>query len=176
MRILIIAGTRVGGTAFGNWLSLELGIPFSMEPNSIGNNNKWLEGDCVTKIINSAIIPTLINNKWDKVIGITRTNLFECAISSLWGGDNKSEHNKYTLPIGWIESNIDRIHTEMLIIENMNKSIYILPIYQITYENIFETKLDIDGIKTYVGLTDLNYLNYLDTTNRLRNNTTTKLI
>ena len=83
MRILIIAGTRVGGTSFGNWLSLELGIPFSMEPDNTNNQSKWLEGDCVTKIIYSIDTPTLLNNNWDKIIGITRTNLFECAISSL---------------------------------------------------------------------------------------------
>ena len=176
MRILIIAGTRVGGTSFGNWLSLELGIPFSMEPDNINNQSKWLKGDCVTKIIYSIDTPTLINNNWDKIIGITRTNLFECAISGLWGGDNKSGHNKYTLPNGWIESNIDRIENEMLIIENMHKCISNLPIFQITYENIFETKMDIDRIKTYLGLNDLKYLHYLDITNRLRNNTSTKLI
>ena len=58
----------------------------------------------------------------------------------------------------------------------MHKCISNLPIFQITYENIFETKMDIDKIKTYVGLNDLKYLHYLDTTNRLRNNTSTKLI
>jgi hypothetical protein len=176
MRILIIAGVKVGGTSFGNWLSLELGIPFSMEPDSIGNNNQWLDGDCVTKIIYSIDMPTLINTNWDKIIGITRTNILECAISSLWGGDNKSEHTKYTIPNGWTECNMYRIQNEMLTIENMHKCIINLPIFQITYENIFETKMDINRIKTYVGLNDLKYLDYLDIANKLRNNTSTKLI
>ena len=36
--------------------------------------------------------------------------------------------------------------------------------------------MDIDRIKTYLGLNDLKYLHYLDITNRLRNNKSTKLI
>lgn len=176
MRILIIAGTRVGGTSFGNWLSLELGVPFCMEPDSINNNHSWINGDCVTKIIYSVNTKNYINNNWDKIIGITRSNLFECAISSLWGGDNKSGHNKYIIPDDWVDTNIDRIHKEMKVIENMNMCITNIPIFQVTYENIFDNKTDINRIKDYVGLTNLNYLNFLDKSNRLRNNNSKKLI
>jgi hypothetical protein len=176
MRILIIAGTRVGGTSFGDWLSLELGIPFIMEPDSINNSNNWINGKCVTKIIYSKDCDKHINKSWDKIIGITRTNTYECAISNIWFKDFKSGHKKYIIKEGWIEQNKSRIYDEIKIIDNMHLCITNLPIFQITYENIFEKKVDIDRIANYVGLKELYYLNYLDSSNKLRDNKNTKLI
>lgn len=168
MRILIIAGTRVGGTTFSNWLAMELGIPFVMEPDSTQNNNEWNDDACVTKIIYGDNIKNHMNKNWDYIFGITRNNTFDCTVSGIWSGLYKTAHNKYKIPPKWIEENIEEIKKQESIIIDRHENIKSLPIVQLTYEKIFNTQEDIEQIKNILGISKTKYEHILSIENRLR--------
>ena len=170
MRILIIAGTRVGGTAFSNWLAMELGIPFVMEPDSTENNNEWNNGECVTKIIYSdnESVKNYMTKNWDYIFGITRQDTFDCTISGVWSGNHKTAHNKYKIPNKWVEENIDEIKMQESVTIGRQKNIKSLPIIQLTYEKIFNTQEDIEQIKNILGISKTKYEHILSIENRLR--------
>jgi hypothetical protein len=171
MRILIIAVGRSGGYQLNQWLALELNCKMIHEPV---NNKLNIDGD---NIVVKCLINEIKNNmdidftNWDKIIGLTRKNTIECAISYAAAAERNEWRNGYEVTNEWILNNIETINKNQQGI--VDETDYINTIKQIglmvTYEEIYDTKTDIDRIKKYIGLGDLKYHHLLDNTNRLRN-------
>ena len=176
MRILIIALKRSGGHQLNEWLALELGYKMIHEPI---RTNQSVEGDNI-------VVKYLVNeieNKmdidftnWNKIIGLTRMDVRECAISQTRAVQTNEWRVGYEVSGEWINQNeTDIKHFE----EWVNKrNDYLNKIKEIqlkvTYEGIYNTKEDIQRIKDYIGITNTKYEHLLDSTNRLRNRSKTK--
>lgn len=176
MRILIIALARSGGYQLNEWLSLELGYKMIHEPI---RTNQSIEGDNI-------VVKYLINEigdsmdvdyiNWDKIIGLTRLNVKECAISQTKAVQTNEWRDRYEVSDEWINKNeIDIKHFEDWF-NKQNEYINKLKEIQlrVTYEGIYNTKEDIQRIKDYIGITNTKYEHLLDNTNRLRNRNKTK--
>jgi hypothetical protein len=171
MRVLIIAMGRSGGYQLNQWLALELNYKMIHEPV---NNKLNIDGD---NIVVKYLINEIENNmdidftNWDKIIGLTRKNTIECAISQTKAVQTNEWRSGYEVSDKWILNNIETINQNQRCIENWNN--YISNIKEIglmvTYEEIYNTKDDIDRIKKYIGMGDLKYEHLLDSNNRLRN-------
>ena len=176
MRILIIALARSGGYQLNEWLALELGYKMIHEPI---RTNESIEGD---NIVVKYLINEIENRNdidllnWDKIIGLTRTDVRECAISQTQAWQTKKWRSGYEVSDEWIvENEIDIKHFEGWInnaIDYMNgiNEIHL----RVTYERIYNTKEDIQRIKDYIGITNTKYDYLIDSTNRLRNRSKTK--
>jgi hypothetical protein len=176
MRILIIALGRSGGYQLNEWLALELGYKMIHEPIW---NNKSIEGNDIVVKYNISEIENIMDIdliNWDKIIGLTRTNVKECSISHTKAIETKEWRIGYEVSSEWIiENEIDIKHFEGWInnaIDYMNniKQIQL----RVTYEGIYHTKEDIQKIKDYIGITNPKYEHLLDSTNRLRNRSKAK--
>lgn len=176
MRILIIALARSGGYQLNEWLSLELGYKMIHEPI---RTNQSIEGDniVVKYLINEIENRTDIDyTNWDKIIGLTRLNVRECAISQTKAVQTNKWRDGYEISREWINENeIDIKHFEEWVIEqneylNTIKEIQL----QVAYERIYNTKEDIQRIKDYTGITNTKYEHLLDNTNRLRDRSIAK--
>jgi len=176
MRILIIALARSGGYQLNEWLALELGYKMIHEPI---RTNQSVEGDnIVVKYLINEIenIMDIDYTSWDKIIGLTRMDVRECAISQTKAVQTNEWRGGYEVSSEWINQNeIDINHFE----EWVNKqNDYLNTIKEIqlnvTYEGIYNTKEDIQRIKDYIGITSTKYEHLLDSTNRLRNRSKTK--
>ena len=171
MRILIIALGRSGGYQLNEWLALELGYKMIHEPI---RTNQSIEGDniVVKYLINEIEDRTDIDYiNWEKIIGLTRMDVRECAISQTKALQTNEWRGGYEVSNEWIKENeIDINYFE----EWVNKqNDYLNTIneiqLQVTYERIYNTKEDIQRIKDYIGITNTKYEHLLDNTNRLRN-------
>ena len=187
MRVAIIAHHRSGSTNLSKWLSMELGYDWISEPYNTDtkywNNNvkeryqKSLVNDnIVVKYIynqftdKTQIIETI--NSFDKLIILTRDNIRECAISSIYVNIINKAHNSYILDTTWLRENEKQIENVMYDINiSNNKLKNITEGLQITYEGIFYTKEDVIKLKDYLKLDVLKYVNFIDKKNRYQNNT-----
>ena len=179
MRILIIALARSGGHQLNEWLALELGYKMIHEPIY---NNQSIEGNnivvkCVVNEIKNRMDIDLLN--WDKIIGLTRDNIRECAISRTKAeqtNDVRKWHYGYEISSEWIiENEIDIKKNERWANDGINHISRINEIeLRVTYEGIYNTKEDIQRIKDYIGITNTKYEHLLDNSNRLRNRSKTK--
>jgi len=176
MRILIIALARSGGYQLNEWLALELGYKMIHEPI---RTNQSIEGD---NIVVKYLINEIENRmdidyiNWDKIIGLTRLDIRECAISQTKAVQTNEWRSGYEVSNEWINENkIDINHFEEWVDK---RSDYLNTIKEIqlnvTYEGIYNTKEDIQRIKDYIGISNTKYEHLLDSTNRLRNRSKTK--
>jgi hypothetical protein len=171
MRILIIAMGRSGGYQLNQWLALELNYKMIHEPV---NNKLNIDRD---NIVVKCLLNEIKNEKnfdfknWDKIIGLIRTDVRECAISQTKAVQTNEWRNGYEVSDKWILNNIETINKNQRCAGSGNN--YISNIKEIglmvTYEEIYNTKDDIDRIKKYIGMGDLKYEHLLDSNNRLRN-------
>ena len=164
MRILIIACQRTGGTVFGQWLAYEKNFLFINEPET----NQYGDNIVVKKLWNSDM--EIIQNEWDKIIGLTRDDTYDAAISSVKALTTKKWNSFYDVTNEWIEENKDLIINEEQYLKNVVNNIQKLPILQVKYENIFINKEDIKIIQSYLELKELKYDGMLDNKLRYRNN------
>jgi len=176
MRILIIAVGRSGGYQLNKWLSLELNYRMVHEPIKTKEST---EGDnivvkhLITDIEEGYVIDY---SKWDKVIGLIRTNTNECAISQTMSLQKNQWRVTYDVTDEWIKENETSIKYFEGWADDRIKSIKEIKEIglMVTYEGIYNTKEDIDRIKNYIGINTVNYEHLLDNTNRLRNKDKTK--
>jgi hypothetical protein len=171
MRILIIALGRSGGYQLNIWLSLELGYKMIHEPNI---TNESTEGDniVVKHLITDIEKENDIDYKnWDKIIGLIREDVRECAISQTVAIQKDQWRVGYEVSDEWIKENEITIqHYEGWVNDKIQAINQIKEIsLMVTYEGIYYTKEDIKKIKDYIGISNTKYEHILDNTNRLRN-------
>ena len=175
MRILVLSHTRSGSTVFCKWLSKELDIELDETPydyktfNTIFNKDKTIR----KIVIEEYDPPNEIVEKFDKVICITRENNTESAISFV-NADTKAEwHVTYKLTNEWIDSNRDEIIERVYILQHLKKHLKNKDLFQITYENIYINKIDIDRVLRYLHIEKPEHLDMLDYSKKYRTDTLT---
>ena len=176
MRILIIALGRSGGYQLNEWLSLELGYRMIHEPTK---TNESTEGDniVVKYLITNIEEEIVIDYKnWDKIIGLTREDVRECAISLTKSLETQEWRKGYNVSEEWVKENETTIqHYEEWANDKIQSINQIKEIeLMVTYEGIYNTKEDIQRVKDYIGIISTKYEHLLDNTNRLRNRRKTK--
>ena len=171
MRILIIAIGRSGGTTLNSWLGLELGYKFLNEP--IWNKLSIDGNDIVVKYHIEEIeeITYIDLTNWDKIIGLTREDSYDTAISEYIARQKNKWRNVYEVRDEWVRENqlnIKKVEEHIIKKIELVKQIKEIQL-RVTYEKIYNTKEDIQRIKDYIGITNTKYEHLLDNTNRLRN-------
>ncbi len=167
MRILIVGGSRVGGTRIGEWLSYELGIEYIHEPSAmwrrelgIEQNKRKLHTDItdsvIVKVFPGKELETILreNGNWDKIIGLVRNNEEECAQSIVRAENTNEWHKDYNITNEWLKENEDGINDALIRVREWRDSVVNNPLIecQISYEGIYETKSDRDILKEYLNV------------------------
>ena len=108
---------------------------------------------------------------WDKIIGLIREDVRECAISQTVAIQKDQWRVGYEVSDEWIKENEITIqHYEGWVNDKIQAINQIKEIsLMVTYEGIYYTKEDIKKIKDYIGISNTKYEHILDNTNRLRN-------
>ncbi len=181
MRILIISPSRTGGNIFSKWLSFELSYKWLHEPFNINNNlldkiSYFMELDNVVMKLNpfewrNHYDDKTLYSSFDKIIGLTRNDTLDSAISYTKAIDTKNFTKRYNLDEKWIKDNEEEINNNLNYLSNLNNFVKEIDnSLQITYEGIYQNKNDIEKVKKYIGINDLKYVDMLDNKNRYRNN------
>jgi len=175
MRILVLSHARSGSTILCKWLSKELNIELDETPydyktfNSIFNKNSLIR----KIVIEEYDPPNEIIEKFDKVICITREDNTESAISFV-NADTKAEwHVTYELTNEWIDNNKDEIVKRVYVLQHLKKHLKNKDLFQITYENIYINKVDINRVISYLDIEKPKYLDMLDYDKKYRKDTYT---
>ncbi len=178
MKILLIAGSRVGGTKIGEWIGYELGLTYIHEPFGIwrdtNENPIWdiRNGNVIVKSHSGKELERLkgLGIHWDKTIGLIREDENDCAISMVWAEENGEWHKEYGITNEWIskhQNQIERVKDRIRVWREsiLNNTDIEL---QITYKGIYNTKADMEKLKGYLGINESKYENLLDIKNRYR--------
>jgi LPS sulfotransferase NodH len=188
MKILIYTGYRTGSKSLGNWLEIELGIPYYHEYYNKDNPNKW---DRMRRInlnkLNDYIIKISpgdgfdfdeIVNGFDKIILLYREDTLAQAQSMMWAKANELWHNTYvndkftyvhyTIDDKFLIDNSEKINVIKCIYDNevsflKSKDIGLL----ISYEELFINKTGIKKLENYLGISAKTIF---DVNDKLRNN------
>jgi hypothetical protein len=190
MRVLIISPQRTGGNVFSKWLTHELSYikgsnesshqrahePFNINHNLIDKIDYFMQLDNVVMKVNpfewrNYIDDKTLYNSFDKIIGLTREDVLDSAISYTKAIETNNFNKKYLLHNQWIVNNkeiIENNYNNLLEFNNFVKGIE--NALQVTYEGIYQNKNDIEKIKKFIGINDLKYVDMLDNKNRYRNN------
>ena len=113
---------------------------------------------------------------WDKIIGLIREDVRECAISQTVAIQKDQWRVGYEVTDEWIKENEETIQYYEGWVKDKIQSINQIKEIElmITYEGIYYTKEDIQKIKDYIGISNTKYEHLLDNSNRLRNRSNLK--
>lgn len=183
MNVLIIGGSRVGGTKICEWLGYELSIEYIHEPFahwrddvSKDINQKRILRDrvdgMIVKIFPGLEWELLKGMKWDCIIGLSRENLRETAESMVWAEVGGEWHSDYRIPEEWVKGNEKLIREGIQRAEEWRNRILNNDKVnlQITYEGIYHTKGDRDKLKALLGIQQWRFDTMLNTEYRYRKN------
>lgn len=173
MNVCIVCYSRVGGTSFGKWLSLELNYTYIQEPfnqnhNELYKNTDYSENKFVIKLEPEQV--ELIKTD-KKTIGLIRENTMDCAISLLHCLESGKWHREYSVNQNWIDYNKKRLEEIELQIKNQNTNIKKMNTdILVTYEGIYNTRSDILKLKEFFNIKNFSYIStYLNPKIRYRN-------
>jgi LPS sulfotransferase NodH len=175
MRILILSHTRCGSTILSKWLEKELGIELDETPyNKITFNYVFEKENIIRKIVVEEYSPTKeVIEKFDKVICLSRENNVDSAISFI-NADNKSRwHDTYEITNDWIEDNKNKIIETVYRYEQLKTFLKNKDLFQITYENMYINKTDVNRIISYLNIENPKHLDMLDYDKKYRKDTYT---
>jgi hypothetical protein len=171
MKFLSYTGYRTGSRSFGEWLSIELNIPYYHEPFNpkfdIKNFSIEDTGDCIIKIPPAdGFDYETLKKLFDKTIILYRENTKEQAESAIWAYEKKLWHHDwnasienssfksahYTIPQEWLDENAEMIKcfTEDLQKEN-EKLKSLKDCLHITYEELYYSNEGIKKVEDYIG-------------------------
>lgn len=175
MRILILKHRRAGAFVLSQWIASELQLHHYHEP--LGEDNPFNRHNAERALYGNNVlieeIPESIKEfglnyveflgSFDKIVGLTRNDIKECAIS-LQTFIRKDKYEQYNIiNTDWLNLNEHEFQKNE---EYLNKSkIEILNVtncLQVTYEDIFETKKDIQKIIDYFNIEKLRHLDKLN--------------
>jgi len=171
MRVIVVCGARVGGTEFSKWLAMELNLSYIHEPFNLGwrKEKEDISGEDIlvkTGPLNWYEIKDL---NWDYKIGVIRTNTKDCAISLTRSEERNEWHVEYSITNKWLQQNTQRINGNESHVIKTNKQVTDNDdLFQITYENIYQTGQDLLRIKEHFNLNNFQFTHHLDQINRYR--------
>jgi hypothetical protein len=178
MRVLIISSYRCGGSCLSKWLSLELNIEHIGEPyhelktpdESILYKDNILvkfpyRDFCRLKTHNIQDFISL----FDKTFALTRDDLMASSESAIMTLHSKiAQYYTYFIDDIFLKKNNTEIEKTYNTYKYYYDKIKELDILQITYENIFINRTDINILKEYFNIDKFNYLSMLDYSRRYR--------
>lgn len=175
MKILVLSHTRCGSTTLCKWLSKELNIELDETPyNEKTFNYIFSKNDIIRKIVIIEYCPNdEIINKFDKVICLFRENSVDAAISFIVANNNNIWHDQYSVTKNWIDENKNEIiKKEHQYVYKKNK-LKKLKVFQITYENMYINKTDVNRVISYLNIQNPKYLDMIDYDKKYRKDTYT---
>jgi hypothetical protein len=173
MRILIISLARSGGYQFNDWLALELEYERVHEPIVRRVSTEGKDNIVVKHLINDYENDINLHNdlkNWDRIIGLTRNDTYNAAISHVYALQKQQWRLPYSVSDEWIlenEKEIKEIEQWFINSVNYSKTIKEIELF-VTYEAIYHTKEDIQKVKDYVGIKDAKYQHLLDNSQKSR--------
>jgi hypothetical protein len=172
MNICVLSYGRTGGTTFCKWISYELDRkyihePFNKNHNSIYKNINFLTDEYVIKLEPEDLdkIPG------DKIIiGMTRENVYDCAISHLKALQTNKWHSPYKVDDDWLKENKVELQELSKRITIQNFKIKQLKLNSIvSYEGLYETGEDIKKIENLLNIKTPKYPKQMDNSFKYRN-------
>jgi len=165
MRVLVLSHTRCGSTTLCKWLSKELDVDLDERPYNFKTFNSIIKSDnVVIKIVAEEYYPTNEDiNKFDKVICLTRENSSDASISFIRSKNVDKWHDQYEVTDGWINKHKNKILEQIYKYDEIKLRLKEYKVLQITYENIYVSKSDLNRILNYMNVNfpkHLNMLNY----------------
>ena len=173
MNICVVCYSRVGGTSFGKWLSLELNYTYIHEPFNQNHKELYKNIDYSQNKFVIKLEPEQLNLiKTDKkTIGLIRENTMDCAISLLHSLESNKWHREYNINQHWIDYNKKRLEEIELQIKNQNTNIKKMNTdILVTYEGIYDNRIDIPILERFFNIKNFSYISeYLNPKMRYRN-------
>lgn len=180
MKVLVLAQSRSGSTGLIAWLRDELGEPVMVEPFNISLHPRS-EIDIQLDVVKSdnGIIVKFVDNMYqglpeisdvnvlmgyfDKVIGLTREDDRACTYSRIVGilSDNwRGAVANSVVDQGKLDEEMSRFDVHLNNTIKNKQMILDLPIFQITYEDLYVRK-NIDELLKYLEINEPKHLDYL---------------
>ena len=164
MRILILSHTRCGSTTLCKWISNELNIELDETPYDKNTLNSIFEKNNIIKkiVIEEYNPPNEVIEKFDKVICLSRENNIDSAISFINADIKGLWHDTYKITKEWIDKNKNQILEESNRYDKMKYKIKTYNGFQITYENMYINKTDVNRVIGYLNIENPKHLDMLD--------------
>jgi LPS sulfotransferase NodH len=175
MRILILSHTRCGSTTLCKWISKEIDIELDEADYDEKKFNSVFEKDSIIKkiVIEEYNPPNEVIEKFDKVICLSRENNVDSAISFI-NADNKGRwHETYEITNEWINDNKNKIIETFYKYEDLKNRLKNKNLFQITYENMYINKTDVNKVITYLNIENPKHLDMVDYNKKYRKDTYT---
>lgn len=175
MKILVLSHTRCGSTTLCKWLSKELNFELDDIPyNKIGFNSVFEKSNVIRKIvIEEYNPPTEVIEKFDKVICLSRENNIDSAISFINANNKGKWHETYEITNEWINNNKNKIIESGYKYKHLKTRLKNKNLFQITYENVYINKTDVNRVINYLNIENPKHLNMIDYDKKYRKDTYT---
>ena len=173
MKVLILSHTRCGSTTLCKWISKELDIELDETHYDFKQFNSVFEkNNIIRKIVIEEYNPSNeVIEKFDKVICLSRENIIDSAISFI-NADNKGRwHDTYETTNEWINDNKNKIIETVYKYEHLKTSLKNKNLFQITYENMYINKTDVNRVISYLKIENPRHLDMLDYDKKYRKDT-----
>ena len=175
MRILILSHTRCGSTTLCKWICKELNFELDETPYDKNLFNFVFEKEnIIRKIVIEEYTPTKEDmNKFDKVICLIRENSIDSSISFINADNKNSWHDIYEITNEWINDNKNKIIETFYKYEHLKNRLKNKNLFQITYENMYINKTDVDKVISYLNIENPKHLDMIDYDKKYRKDTYT---
>ena len=175
MKVLILSHTRCGSTTLCKWVSKELDFELDDTRYDIKTFNLVFEkSNVVIKIVIEEYNPSNeVIEKFDKVICLSRENNINSAISFINADSKGLWHNTYEITNEWININQNKIIEMVYKYEHLRNRLKNKNLFQITYENIYINKTDVNRVISYLNIENPKHLDMLDYDKKYRKDTYT---
>ena len=175
MCILILSHTRCGSTTLCKWISNELDIELDETPyDKTTFESIFKKTNIIKKIVVEEYMPSNeIINKFDKVICLTRESNIDTAISFINADSKDIWHDTYEITNEWINDNRNKIIETIYKYEHLKNRLKNKDVFQITYENMYINKTDVNRVVSYLNIENPIHLDMLDYNKKYRKDTYT---
>lgn len=175
MHILILSHTRCGSTTLCKWISNELDIELDETPyDKTTFEFIFKKTNIIKKIVVEEYTPSNeIINKFDKVICLTRESNIDTAISFINADSKDIWHDAYEITNEWINDNRNKIIETVYKYEHLKNHLKNKDAFQITYENMYINKTDVNRVISYLNIENPRHLDMLNNNKKYRKDTYT---
>jgi hypothetical protein len=175
MKILILSHTRCGSTTLCKWISKELDIELDETPyDKTTFESIFKKTNIIKKIVVEEYVPSNeIINKFDKVICLSRENTIDASISFINADNKNSWHDTYEITNEWINNNKNKIIETAHKYEHLKSNLKNKNLFQITYENMYINKTDVNKVISYLNIENAKHLDMIDYDKKYRKDTYT---
>jgi hypothetical protein len=175
MKLLILSHTRCGSTTLCKWISKELN--FELDDTQYDKNTFNLvfeKSNVVRKIVIEEYNPSNeVIEKFDKVICLSRESNIDSAISFINANNKGKWHETYEITNEWININKNKIIESGYKYKHLKTRLKNKNLFQITYENVYINKTDVNRVINYLNIENPKHLNMIDYDKKYRKDNNT---